>query len=72
MGLTVLLRQRPSQLNPHTFIHIRLIMQVDLKKEDDEKSGKGEKKFTWCITDKCNICIGNLDDLGLKFGIHLH
>ena len=22
--------------------------------------------------DKCNICIGNADDLGLKFGINLH
>ena len=22
--------------------------------------------------DKCNICMGNVDDLGLKFGINLH
>jgi len=22
--------------------------------------------------DKCNVCMGNVDDLGLKFGINLH
>jgi len=45
---------------------------IQQQKEREFLELKMSGSMTNAVCDKCNICMGNLDDLGLKFGINLH